>query len=57
MISPFYAAVMADALGYSNCCRGKNSTILKDLDLTSPWSGVHGPIAIGIFREVFFLQN
>lgn len=48
MLSPYYAARMAEALGYEEFCPGKNTTLLNGLDLLTPWSGTHGAIAIGM---------
>jgi len=46
IMSPYYAYRMADALGYDDCCPGRNSTFLNGMNLVTPWSGTHGAIAI-----------
>jgi len=45
MGSQYYFARVADALGLYHKCP-TNETMLAEMDLITPWSGLHGGIAI-----------
>lgn len=46
LTSSYYAARLADALGYQDNCP-TNKTFLNELDIISNWGGLASPIAMG----------